>query len=222
MLFDFSLTRAPASDTQAGTRPLPRPLFNPKRPQYDSAAERYAAAVVLYEMATGHTPVYGDGLSDPASINDEATIDPDGFDPALRRPDRLLHARARAQSQGPSRHGRADAAGVGRRASPRHPPRPRTPVALAEAATAETPLADSGLSARALSALEQLHVRTVGELAGVDARLLNRLPNLTAATRGEVQQLTKIWRPKFGRHGAWRPAEEPTDWDHPLDPPTPS
>ena len=217
VLFDFSLTRAPASDTQAGTRPYLDPFFNPKRPQYDSAAERYAAAVVLYEMATGHTPVYGDGLSDPASINDEATIDPDGFDPALRKSLTAFFTRALARNH-KARHDTAAQMLLEWRASF---PEASTPaedaVALAEAATAETALADSGLSARALSALEQLHVRTVGELAGVDARLLNRLPNLTAATRGEVQQLTKIWRPKFGRRGAWRPAEEPTDWDHPLD-----
>ncbi len=74
-LFGFSLTKALASDTQAGTRPYLDPFLTGRR-QYDSAAERYAAAVVLFEMATGHTPVYGDGMSDPASIADEVTLEP--------------------------------------------------------------------------------------------------------------------------------------------------
>ena len=38
----------------------------PRRGRFDSAAERYSAAVVLFEMATGRYPGYGDGLSDPA------------------------------------------------------------------------------------------------------------------------------------------------------------
>jgi hypothetical protein len=49
-------------------------------------AEPYSAAVVLFEMATGGVPRFGDGLSDPASVRDEATITPDMFDPAVAEP----------------------------------------------------------------------------------------------------------------------------------------
>ncbi|MFC7648646.1 NERD domain-containing protein [Streptosporangium lutulentum] len=56
-LFDFSLSRAPLEQTGVGTPPYLDPFFDPiHRPRYDAAAERYAVAVTLYEMATGRTP----------------------------------------------------------------------------------------------------------------------------------------------------------------------
>ena len=51
---------------------------------WDLAAERYAVAVTLYEMLTGTVPVWGDGRSDAALLDCEATIDEDRFDPQLR------------------------------------------------------------------------------------------------------------------------------------------
>ena len=54
VLFDFSLSRAGATAVTAGTPPYLDPfLDDPGRGRYDSAAERYSAAVVLFEMATG-------------------------------------------------------------------------------------------------------------------------------------------------------------------------
>lgn len=94
---------------------------------------------------------------------------------------------------------------------------PDEALARAEAATADTPLADSGLSARALSAIEQLGVATVGDLAQVDGVTLNSLRNRNALTKAEVSKLVGIWRRKFAKRGGWRPAAEATEWDHPLD-----
>ena len=52
-LFDFSLARRGVSDLVAGTPPYLDPFLGGRdRPVYDSAAEWYASAVVLYEMAT--------------------------------------------------------------------------------------------------------------------------------------------------------------------------
>lgn len=201
VLFDFSLTKAAASDTHAGTRPYLDPFFTGTRRHYDSAAERYAAAVVLFEMATGHTPAYGDGLSDPASINDEATIDPADLDASARARLTAFFTRALARNAG-ARHHTADQMLQEWRASfPDSSTVPADADHLAEAATADTPLTDAGLTPRAISALEQLRVTTVGELALVDAVLLNHLPGLTAATRQEVRQRAKAWRTKFGRRG---------------------
>ena len=68
------------------------------------------------------------------------------------------------------------------------------------AATAEpaTPLAEAGLSARALSALEPYGVVTVADLVAVDPVRLNRLSGVAEATRREVKARARQWRDKFG------------------------
>ena len=74
----------------------------PERGRFDSAAERYSAAVVLFEMATGTTPRYGDGLSDPASLPEEATIEPGMFDPAVAGQLAAFFRKALARDAGPA------------------------------------------------------------------------------------------------------------------------
>ncbi len=86
-LFDFSLARRAVSDLAAGTPPYLDPFLGGKdRPAYDSAAEWYAAAVVLYEMATSGVPVYGDGGSDPGVITDDVSVEPEYFTGVQDRP----------------------------------------------------------------------------------------------------------------------------------------
>lgn len=83
-LFDFSLSRVPLEQTKAGTPPYLDPFFDPvRRPRWDAAAERYAVAVTLFEMATGTVPVYGSGESHATAVDDEATVDVEMFDPAV-------------------------------------------------------------------------------------------------------------------------------------------
>ena len=72
-----------ATAVTAGTPPYLDPFLE-NRGRYDSAAERYAAAVVLFEMATGAPPVYGDGQSDPLVVDDEAAVAPEMAVPFLR------------------------------------------------------------------------------------------------------------------------------------------
>ena len=83
VFFDFSLSRTPVENLEAGTKAYLDP-FLPLRKRWDLHAERYDAAVTLFEMATGSLPVWGDGRSDPSQLSCEATIDPELFDPALR------------------------------------------------------------------------------------------------------------------------------------------
>src|SRR5690606_21045044 len=54
-LFDFSLASVPVTDIGVGTAAYRDP-FLPKRGRWDFAADRYSAAVVLYEMLTGQRP----------------------------------------------------------------------------------------------------------------------------------------------------------------------
>src|SRR5436305_5816966 len=84
-LFDFSLSDAPLDYVRAGTPPYLEPFLQlPGRGRWDTAAERYAVAVILYEMATGSTPRWGDGQSAPHLIEDEVTIDSDLLDAPVR------------------------------------------------------------------------------------------------------------------------------------------
>jgi serine/threonine protein kinase len=86
VLFDFSLADRPAENIRAGTVPYLDPfLALRKPPRWDTYAERFAAAVTLYQT-TGGLPVWGDGQSDPAVIDDEVTLDTGTFDATLREP----------------------------------------------------------------------------------------------------------------------------------------
>ena len=197
VLFDFSLSRAGATAVTAGTPPYLDPFLDaPERGRYDSAAERYSAAVVLFEMATGtHTPVRRRAVR-----------------PRVRA--RRGHRRGRACSTRPSpaRSSAFFRTALARGAKERHDtaadmlaawravfaPVPRTMPDDADerAAAAEpaTPLAEAGLSARALSALEPFGVATVGDLVAVDPVRLNRLSGVAEATRREVKARARQWR----------------------------
>jgi serine/threonine protein kinase len=86
VLFDFSLSRTPPENIEAGTRPYLDPFLANRGPppRWDLYAERYAAAVTLHEMMAGVPPVFGDGVTDPLVTDDEATIAAERFDPVLR------------------------------------------------------------------------------------------------------------------------------------------
>jgi serine/threonine protein kinase len=87
VLFDFSLSRTSADETRAGTPHYLEPFLSLRRPpRWDVHAEHFAAAVTLYEMATGVLPRWGDGKSDAAVIPDEVTVESDLFDAEVREP----------------------------------------------------------------------------------------------------------------------------------------
>ncbi|MET3708869.1 serine/threonine protein kinase [Arthrobacter sp. UYEF6] len=199
VLFDFSLSRAAASDIAAGTPPYLDPFLGGLRSRFDSAAERYSAAVVLFEMATGHTPFYGDPLAHPSSVPNEATIEAHDFDRAVAP--RLVSFFRTALARDAKR--RYDTATEmlenWRAAFPTDATTaPENSDELAAVATQATPLEQSGLSARALSALEPLGVSTVGELTAVDPVRLNALRGVAHATKREVSTRAVAWRQKFG------------------------
>ena len=200
VLFDFSLTRAAASATSAGTPPYLDPFLVGKRDRFDSAAERYAAAVVLFEMATGRTPTYGDGESDPATIGDEATVEPRMFDPALAEDLTEFFTAALARDVRQRHHTAAAmrAAWTAIFTTDVTTEPDEAADALAEAATLDTALRESGLTPRALSALEPYAVRTVGELLTVDPVRLSRLPGVANSTRRQITRRIKQWRVRLG------------------------
>lgn len=201
VLFDFSLSRASASSIEAGTPPYLDPFLGAggKRLHFDSAAERYSAAVVLYEMATGKTPYYGDPLADPAAVTDDVNIEPEGFDEAIREVLVPFFRKALARDAS-SRHDTAAQMLELWRAAFTQTVTTVSDDADRKAfeASLTTPLADAGFSARALSAVEHLGVTTVGDLLAVDSVRLNALSGSADATRREVKSRASVWRKKFG------------------------
>lgn len=199
VLFDFSLSRAGATALTAGTPPYLDPfLDSPGRGRYDSAAERYAAAVVLFEMGTGSTPIYGDGLTDPGSVSDDASVDEALFDETVAGPLVAFFRQALARDAA----ARFDTAGDMLEAwrsvfAPVPTTIPDDADARADAAEPSTPLAEAGLSARALSALEPYAVRTVGDLVALDPVRLNRLSGVAEPTRREVKDRARRWRERL-------------------------
>lgn len=200
VLFDFSLTRAAASATSAGTPPYLDPFLTGARDRYDSAAERYAAAVVLFEMATGATPVYGDRDANPAAVQDEATVTPEMFDPALAEAlvgfFRTALARDAARRHDTAESMRSAWLSIFAADATTEPDASNDE--LARTAMMSTPLAESGLTARALSALEPYAVTTVGELLTVDPVRLSRMQGVANATRLQISARMKEWRERLG------------------------
>src|SRR5262249_42797796 len=92
-LFDFSLSRLALDNIRAGTPDYMEP-FLASRPRWDPHAERFSAALVLYEMATGALPRWGNGQSAPHLIQDEVTIAANLFDSQVREP--ITHFFAKA------------------------------------------------------------------------------------------------------------------------------
>ena len=86
LLFDFSLATTPVESIGAGTPDYIDPFLRSLRPpRWDQFAERYAAGVTLYEMATAALPRWGDGRSDPG-LDPTVTLEleVERFDPVLR------------------------------------------------------------------------------------------------------------------------------------------
>ncbi|HEX6498738.1 MAG TPA: BREX system serine/threonine kinase PglW, partial [Micromonosporaceae bacterium] len=199
-IFDFSLAAAPADQITAGTPPYLDPFLGPpRRARYDLAAERFAAAVTLFEMATGTLPRWGDGVANPATIADEVTIAPSLFDPAVA--DRLAAFFARAlrrdaRQRFDTTEEMADAWRMIFKDIPQAgttpPPEPST-----AAITADTPLDLVHLTERARSALERFGVRTVGDLVDYDPMALSRLAGVPVATKTEIRRKAKELRALF-------------------------
>ena len=87
VLFDFSLAGTPDTDLIAGTQDYLDPFLGPpNRMRYDQAAELYAVAVTLHEMASGELPSWGDDLADARFLDpaEEVQLAEDLFDPVAR------------------------------------------------------------------------------------------------------------------------------------------
>lgn len=207
VLFDFSLSRAPRDNIKAGTTGYLEPLLVTRQPpQWDSYAERYAAAVTLYEMATGTLPVWGDGVSDPSFLDCEITLEPERFPVDLR--ERLTSFFEKAFKR--DIEARFDNAEEMLRAWRYCFEGIEEPGALLETedesalkelladATFETPILELGLGTRSTNALDIANILTIRDLLKTPPIKLQRLRGVGHKTRREILAVARVLREQLG------------------------
>ena len=204
VLFDFSLARVGRERIDVGTRPYLDPFLGQgSRRRWDLAAERFAAAMTLYEIATGTLPVWGDGKSDAALTRGEAKLHADGFDPGLRGPLSEFFARALARDAD-RRFDNADDMARAWSAACLAADRPAVADDAAstqpdplDRATLETQIIELGLSTRALHALERLEVETVRDLLRLALHRLEGMRGVGRKTRDALLATVRALRARF-------------------------
>ncbi|MGH3191655.1 MAG: BREX system serine/threonine kinase PglW [Streptosporangiaceae bacterium] len=212
VLFDFSLAGTPDTELEVGTRDYLDPFLGPpRRTRYDQAAELYAVAVTLHEMASGERPSWGDGLI-PSSLLDpseEVRLSEDLFDPVVR--DGLVNFFRMALHRDASQRFRSlremTHAWTGIFADLDTVPPLTTASTLddestdaaerrrraAESATWDTPLNAAGLSPHALSIAQRLGASTVGDLVRIPPARVTRLRGIGSNPRYELVRRIQEW-----------------------------
>jgi hypothetical protein len=195
VLFDFSLARTPPENLHAGTRPYLDPFLSLRRPpRWDLYAERFAVAVTLYELLTRRLPYWGDAVSDQASLECEATIESEHFDPALRDGLTAFFAKALRREA----RERYDNAAEMLRAWRRVFDEARRPATeedefdgIARRATPLTTIAELGYGLEAQNVLDQMGIHTVRELLAVDRVRFRYLKGVGDKVRKEIRLRAK-------------------------------
>ncbi len=207
VLFDFSLSSIPAENIRSGTTDYLDPfLTDRKPPRWDSAAERYAAALTLYQMATGdQLPKWGDGQSHPAALNCEVTLEPERFDAGVRDNLREFFERALRRDF----RQRFDNAHVMLqqwtdvfhlsevKPATVSQPAERDRAALIAGALADTSLVSLAISNRAANALDRAGLVTVRDFLLFPVFRLNRLRGIGKKTVRELNELHAELKPRF-------------------------
>jgi serine/threonine protein kinase len=196
-LFDFSLSDEPLANIRSGSKPYLDPyLGGSKRIQFDSAAERFALSVTLFELATSETIWWEQGDT-PASQDDAPIVQAAMFDPSVA--DGLVEFfRTALSPDAAQRHATLEAMrtawGAALSGAALDEADAEANDEKAMAAELGTLLVDSGLSARALSALSRVKVATVEELLGVSPMSINQIRGLGEQVRREISGRVRDWR----------------------------
>ncbi|NCC23285.1 MAG: BREX system serine/threonine kinase PglW [Alphaproteobacteria bacterium] len=206
LLFDFSLSCTPLDNVRAGTVKYMDPFLQmPVARKYDLYAERFSAAMTLYEMAAGMLPKWGDGKSDPAMLDCEATIEAEMFEPGLRSGMQEFFAKALKRNY-KQRYDNADEMLKAWRALFEHAEKAPTVTAHDEdfdqdaaiqSADLKTQLVTLGLSTRAMNAMDRLNVVTAEDLLRVPIFKFYRLRGVGRKTRDEITHLARSLHRRF-------------------------
>ena len=220
VLFDFSLSRCSPENIRAGTPGYLDPFLSLRKPpRWDLQAERFSAAVTLYQMATGFLPVWHDGKTDPTMVDCEVTIDAERFDTNLRDEFTAFFRRALRRSpreRFDNAHQMLDAwqkvfsTATATLTVTTEGGEPDNSALLA-AATVETTVAELGLGPAAVDALDRINVVKVHELLQVWGRRLARMRGVGNKTRKRILAAVKLLRERLGSTTIGDTITVPTD-----------
>lgn len=205
LMFDFSMAGVDPRNIEAGTPPYLDPFLGVSgRRQYDTAAERYGAAVVLFEMATGAAPQYGpDSQANPATVDEDVTVTAGMFEAAVADGLNRFFAEALSRDAETRPDTAEDMLRAWRRVFTELDAAPAAKVTVPGKVSAATTLTAAGVTARAVSALAAAQVTTVGELLALDSTRLNRLLAKEAkTTRTEIRERHRAWAKQLGTKGS--------------------
>ena len=156
-------------------------------------------------MAAGSLPRWGDGQSEPAVLDCEATIDADAFEPAVRgdltaffrKALRRDYRRRFDNAEEMLRAWRQLFLAAARPETDTDPVGATPPFSGIEQARLDTLLAAMGLSARAMNAVERMGVRTVHDLLRFPLIQVNRMRGVGIRTRRELTELARRLAQRF-------------------------
>jgi serine/threonine protein kinase len=225
VLFDFSLSRCELENIRAGTPGYLDPFLCFRKPKrWDLQAERFSAAVTLYQMATGVMPAWSGG-SDPSLVTTEVTIDAERFDANLRSEfteffSRGLRRNARDRFDNAQQMQQAWQdifATASATLTTNIDGTEHDNSALLAAATIETHVAELGLGPAAVDALDRINVVTVRDLIKVWGYRLTRMRGVGNKTRKRILAAVKVLRERLSTTTGTEPATSVTQEDEPYD-----
>lgn len=194
MVFDFSLTGIAADRKTAGT-PAYRDPFLMRRPGWDAAADRYAAALTLHEMITGVLPRYGKGEGPAITSEEDITLEAERFEAGIR-PALEGFFRCALSRDVAVRHPSADAMLLAWRrcfadsASTGHGDEEVSSEGFDYGRVdGATPIEALPLTVRARNALDRSGVQTVRELLGVSKNRIAFIRGVGVETRRAIQRV---------------------------------
>lgn len=182
-VIDFSLAERDAADIYIGTALYRDPALT----RWTAAADRYAAALCLFELFVG-THAFDGAVPEPEQALglDEDEVDPPALAPFFRQ---ALSPQPQERFASLDAMRRAFGAALGRRVEPL---KPALEPYAGLVADAEAPLTERFISASAAAALRRAGIARQGQLVAAGPERLRRVPSLGRRRLDEVLALRAV------------------------------
>jgi serine/threonine protein kinase len=186
VLFDFSLSQVSLDNYSAGTAAYLDPFLDtPQRRRWDDYAERFSAALTLYEMLAGSLPTWAASGEHKGA---ELSIEAEKFEVSLRQPLEAFFRQALARDYR-QRHDNAEEMLRAWRQifeQLKQAPLVSTTEAICETVTLDTAVGLLGFSAQALEVLNRCNVNNAKDLFKLHLNELRRMTGVGSKTRREI------------------------------------